>query len=68
MGEMVRRTEERIAALQLKLEDSDLDLTPEEIEAIEEEIKELEEGLEDDEFIDRYGWDAYYGVSERNFR
>jgi len=68
MGDMVRKTEDKIAELQSKLEDSDLDLTPEEVAEIEEEIKELEDGLEDDAFIDRYGWDAYYGVSERNFR
>jgi len=68
MGDMVRKTEDKIAELQSKLEDSDLDLTLEEFSAIEEEIKELEGGLEDDAFIDRYGWNAYYGVSDRDFR
>jgi hypothetical protein len=65
---MVRKTEGKIAELQSKLEDSDLDLTLEEFSAIEEEIEELEGGIEDDAFIDRYGWNAYYGVSDRDFR
>lgn len=57
---MVSKTLDRIGELQLKLEDGNL--SAEQVAAIEEEIEELEGGLEDDAFIDRYGWSAYYGV------
>lgn len=61
----IEEIETEIWELETRLEEEDL--TDEEIGEIKDQIEELEKQLEDEWFIKKYGLDAYYGVSPRDF-